>query len=148
MASTYTKLHYHLIFSTHARERIIHPGWEGDLHAFLGGCLRHISAHPIQIGGDADHVHILTDLRPSHKVCTVVGDIKSGSSRWVHDELGKPYFKWQEGYGAFSVSAFEYSKLQEYIRNQKEHHKKRSFVDEYKAFLKAAGIEWNDHFFD
>ena len=146
MASTYTKLHYHLVFSTHNREPVIHEEWEGRLHAFLQGCLRQAGCHPLVIGGYVDHVHILTGMRPTHRLCDVVCDIKAGSSRWVHESIGSGSFRWQEGYGAFTTSVREDEGLREYIRTQKEHHQVRTFVEEYRALLDEAGIEWDSRY--
>jgi REP element-mobilizing transposase RayT len=143
MASTFSKLHYHLVFSTKRRERIIDPEWEPTLHAYLGGCLRATDCFPLEIGGDLEHVHILTGMKPTHKVCDVVGDIKSGSSRWIHETTRLTSFEWQVGYAALTASARDLTELRGYIRNQKEHHRVTSFLDEYIAMLEEAGIEWD-----
>jgi REP element-mobilizing transposase RayT len=100
----------------------------------------------LEIGGDFDHVHILTGMKPTHRVCDVVCDIKSGSSKWIHDTIGLSVFHWQEGYGAFTASARGDLELREYIRNQKEHHQKTNFLEEYRALLNEAGIEWDPRY--
>jgi len=82
-------------------------------------------------------------MKPTHRVCEVVGDIKSASSRWVHTSIGSPAFRWQEGYGAFTTSVVEDSQLRNYIRNQREHHQVKTFKMEYKEFLDEAGIQWD-----
>ena len=79
-------------------------------------------------------------------MCDVVGDIKSASSRWIHDSLGLRQFAWQEGYGAFTVSAKEDQELREYIQGQKEHHQRTTFLDEFRTFLDEAGISWDPHY--
>ena len=143
MPSTYTKLHYHIVFSTRMREPWIRDTWEDRLHMFLGGCLRNAGCQPLVIGGYLDHVHILTGMRSNHRVCDVVCDIKSGSSKWVHDTLGLKLFQWQEGYGAFTTSVKEDSELRDYIRNQKEHHRGTAFIDEFRSLLDEAHVEWD-----
>ena len=143
MPSTYTKLHYHIVFSTAYRIPSINQEWEARLHGFLNGCLRQIKCSPLEIGGYRDHVHILTGMKPTHRVCDVVCDIKSASSRWVHDSIGNPSFRWQEGYGAFTTSVVEDRELRNYIRTQREHHRVKTFTEEYREFLDDAGIQWD-----
>jgi REP element-mobilizing transposase RayT len=97
----------------------------------------------MEIGGHVDHVHVLTRIRTRHRVSDVVCEIKSGSSRWVHDILGIDSFEWQKGYGAFSASAREVGELRTYIRGQKAHHKVKTFLEEYIEFLDESGIDWD-----
>jgi len=85
-------------------------------------------------------------MKPTHRVCDVVCDIKSGSSRWIHDTIGLAVFNWQEGYGAFTTSVREDSHLREYIRNQKEYHRTKRYIEEYQQFLDEAGIEWDPNY--
>jgi REP element-mobilizing transposase RayT len=146
MASTYSKLHYHIVFSTHHRQPWIAEDWEPRLHAFLNGCLQNAACQPIEIGGYRDHVHILTGLKPTHKVCDVVCDIKSASSRWVHQSVGLREFNWQEGYGALTTSVREDRALKHYIRNQRNHHRMKPFLEEYRSMLDEAGIEWDERY--
>jgi REP element-mobilizing transposase RayT len=148
MGSTYTKLQYHLVFSTCYRNPWIAEDWERRLYAFINGCLRHVGCMPLEIGGSFDHVHILTGMKATHRVCDVLCDIKSGSSRWIHDTLGIKEFHWQEGYGAFTTSAREDLQLREYIRNQKLHHQKTTFLDEYRDLLNEAGIKWDPRYLE
>jgi putative transposase len=103
MPSTHLSLHYHLIFSTKDRYPFISKGWRNRLQAFLGGEVRKIDGVPEMIGGTEDHVHLLIGLCATHCLCDVLEDIKSGSSKWVHEELGISKFAWQTGYGALSV---------------------------------------------
>lgn len=105
MPSTYLSLHYHLIFSTKERRRLIADSWRERLHAYLGGTARTLGGVPGAIGGTADHVHMLVGLRATHCLADVLREIKRSSSQWVHETLGVTEFSWQEGYGAFTVSA-------------------------------------------
>ncbi len=146
MASTHLSLHFHLVFSTKNREPTIAEAWRGRLHAYLGGVVRNVEGVPEAIGGVADHVHLLIGLRATARLADVVRDVKAVSSRWVHEEIGNQGFGWQEGYGAFTVSASQREVVREYIARQEEHHKKRTFQKEYVELLKRSGVEYDDRF--
>lgn len=146
MASTHLSLHYHLVFSTKNRPPIIGEEWRGRLHAYLGGVVRNVDGVPEAIGGVADDVHLLIGLRATARLSNVVRDVKAVSSRWVHDETGDRGFSWQEGYGAFSVSASQRELVRNYIAKQEEHHRKRTFQEEYVELLKRSGVEYDDRY--
>ena len=123
---------------------------ENDLeriHAYLGGIINNLGGIPIIVGGIDDHVHILTSLPKTMALTDFVRVIKADSSKWVK-QLDGHYsnFSWQEGYGAFSVSPSLIEKTTNYIRNQAEHHKKRTFREEYKLFLDAYGVQYDERF--
>ena len=141
MPSTYSKLHYHIVFATKNRLPLISTAWTSDLHAYIGGCIKQAGGTPLEIGGFRDHIHILTGLKPTHRVCDVLCDIKSASSKWVHDHIQISNFQWQEGYAAFSASAKEVRELREYILGQEEHHRNITFLEEYENLLKESGME-------
>jgi len=143
MGSTHLSLHYHVIFATKDHAPIVASAWRSRLHAYMGGIARSHDAVPEIIGGVEDHVHILLGLRASHCVADIVRQIKSYSSRWVHDEITLPVFAWQEGYGAFTVSASQREAVRIYIAGQEEHHRTRSFREEYVDFLKKSGVEYD-----
>jgi len=105
MSSTHLSLHYHIIFGTKNHEPLIQRAWRGDLHAYLGGIIRMAGGIAERVGGVSDHVHLLIGLRATHRLADVLRDLKSVSSGWVHDDIGLRRFAWQEGYGAFTVSA-------------------------------------------
>ena len=105
MPSTHLSLHYHVVFSTKERRAFIDEPWRERLHAYLGGAIRTAGGVPEAIGGLGDHVHLLMGLRATHRLADVVRDIKAASSEWVHQEIKQAVFSWQEGYGAFTVSA-------------------------------------------
>jgi putative transposase len=146
MPSTHLSLHYHVIFSTKNREPIIVKDWRGRLHAFLGGAVRNSGGIAESVGGTDDHVHLLVGLRASHTLADVLRDIKSASSRWVHETVGDKDFAWQDGYGAFTVSASLNDRVKEYIARQERHHARRSFQDEYVEFLRQSGVEFDERF--
>jgi REP element-mobilizing transposase RayT len=148
MPSTHLSLHYHLVFSTKERRTFIAPEWRERLHAYMGGILRAMDATPEAIGGVADHVHLLAGLKATHCLADVMRDLKRGSSEWVHDTIGEAGFAWQEGYGAFTVSANVRDGVRLYIARQEEHHRTLSFREEYLDFLHRGGVEFDERFVD
>jgi REP element-mobilizing transposase RayT len=105
MPSTHVSLHYHLVFSTKNREPWLPPSQRPRVHDYLGGILRGMNGVPHAVGGMADHIHVFAGLRATHCLADVMRELKSESSNWIHKELEMPGFGWQEGYGAFTVSA-------------------------------------------
>ena len=136
MSSTHLSLNYHIVFSTKDRLPMISPEWRERLHAYLGGAVKHSGGIPIAVRGIADHVHLLLALPATQALAAVVRDVKAASSRWVHEEMHLEKFAWQEGYGAFTVSPSQAAAVSAYIGNQEEHHRKKTFQEEYIAFLK------------
>jgi REP-associated tyrosine transposase len=101
---------------------------------------------PEAVGGVEDHVHMLVGLRATHQLSEVLREIKASSSKWVHRELKKPLFSWQEGYGAFTVSPSQCQNVMDYIARQEEHHQQKTFQEEYLLFLKSCGVEHNEKY--
>lgn len=145
MPSTHTSLHYHIVFSTKGRRRILAEPWQEQLHAYLGGIARDLGAVPSSIGGWGDHVHILAGLKATHTLAEVVRQIKRGSSAWIHRH-GVNKFEWQDGYGAFTVSPSQLTKVQRYIANQAERHRTKSFEEEYIDLLRLSGVEFEEKY--
>ena len=104
MPSTYTSLHYHVIFGTKDREPLIASMWRDRLYEYLGGVVRGLEGIPQGVGGVADHVHLLVALKPRHSLSDFMRDLKKSSSAWVAEEIGERSFRWQVGYAAFTVS--------------------------------------------
>jgi len=146
MPSTHTSLHVQLVFSTKDRFPLIDAAWRSDLHAFLGGCLKRLDAFPQEIGGVADHVHLLVGIKPVHAIADLVREAKRISSQWIKDEQRVRKFGWQEGYGAFSVSKPAVSSVREYIRERAKHHRKRTHQEEYREFLEKHGVEYDERY--
>jgi REP element-mobilizing transposase RayT len=144
MPSTYLSLHYHLIFGTKERQGLIADPWRERLHAYLGGTVRTVGGVPEAIGGTADHIHMLVGLRATHCLADVLREIKRSSSQWVHETLRLTEFAWQEGYGAFTVSASGIVAVKRYIVRQEEHHRKRTFQEEYVELLRRSGVEYDE----
>jgi len=146
MPSTHLSLHYHIVFSTKDRYPFIADEWRGRLHEYLGGLVRAADGNPEAIGGTTDHVHLLAGLCATHSLATFVQDIKQTSSRWVHETIGVKNFAWQPGYGAFTVSVSNCNAVREYIANQAEHHRTKTFQEEYVAFLKKYLVGYDEKF--
>lgn len=146
MPSTHLSIHCHVVFSTKDRVDRIHPEWRERLHAFLGGVVKQEGAIAEAVGGVGDHVHLLVGLKATTRLADLVRDVKAVSSRWVHEEIGDRLFQWQEGYGAFSVSPSQRDVVREYIARQEEHHRKRTFQDEYRELLTKSGVEFEERF--
>ena len=142
MPSTHLSLHSHLIFSTKNREPWLTPEIRHDLHPYLGGSLRTLQAFPTEIGGVADHVHLLFALPATIALADLVKDLKRHSSSWLKKEFSLPTFAWQEGYGAFTVSPSAREEVRDYILRQEEHHRTTTFQEEYLAFLEKTRIEY------
>jgi len=146
MPSTHLSLHYHLVFSTKSRHPFIDSEWRQRLHAYLGGCLKTLGAIPETVGGTEDHVHLLTGLKAIHRLADVLRDIKQTSSEWVHNEMKEKRFAWQEGYGAFTVSSSNVATVRSYIEAQEEHHRRKSFQEEYREFLEKHNILFDERY--
>ena len=145
MAHTASNLVVHLIFSTKRRRPLIKPEIRADLFAYLGGIVRELNGTAIIINGTSDHVHMLARLRPVHSVAVVMRIVKANSSRWARHKWNVP-FAWQTGYGSFTVSESNVSAVSRYIANQEEHHKKRSFQEEFVAFLKKNKVTYDERY--
>ena len=141
MAHTYASNFIHCIFSTKERKPLIAVDREADLYAYIGGIARSEGFSLVAAGGTADHVHLLFILPATQSLAATVQKLKGSSSHW----MGKG-FSWQEGYGAFSVSPSQVSVVKTYIQGQEQHHRKRSFEEEFAALLRNCGIEYDSRY--
>jgi putative transposase len=144
MSSTHLSLHYHIVFGTKNHEPVIQPSWRRALHAYLGGIIRTAGGSAESIGGVSDHVHLLIGLRATHRLADVLRELKAVSSGWVHDEIGMREFAWQEGYGAFTVSASQREAVRHYIEQQAGHHRTCTFREEYLELLRRSGVKFDE----
>lgn len=147
MSSTYLSLHYHIVFGTKNREPLIDRAWRTRLHEYLGGTIRGLGGFPEGVGGVVDHVHLLIGLKSTHCLADVMRELKKASSAWVHQEIGKEAFVWQEGYAAFTVSSTSLDAVRNYIANQEDHHRVMPFRKELAAILDKAGVEYDPKYF-
>jgi REP element-mobilizing transposase RayT len=147
MANTYSALYYHLVFSTKRRERWLRDDLEERIWAYLGGIARDNKMTALQVGGIEDHVHMLVSAPPTIAPSKAAQLIKGPSSKWVHDTFPKMgAFAWQDGYGAFTVSKSHTPELIKYVQNQREHHRTRTFQEEFLMLLKRHGIEYDERY--
>ncbi len=147
MPQSYTCLHYHLVFSTKGRLPTITPEIRPRLWEYLGGIVRGVGGTALQIGGTDDHVHLLVTLRQQPALADFMRALKASSSGWVHDTFPEASeFRWQTGYGAFTVSHSGLDAVTAYIANQDEHHKERTFQDEFRTLLVKHGIAFDEKY--
>lgn len=120
---------------------------EAELHAYLGGICKKLECHPIQVGGYTDHIHLLCMLSKKIALMKLLEEVKSHSSKWIKTK-GEDYmdFYWQDGYGAFSVNPSEVDVVVKYIANQKEHHRQKTFQEEYRVFLKKYQVAYDERY--
>ncbi|MFK8007267.1 MAG: IS200/IS605 family transposase [Saprospiraceae bacterium] len=147
MPQSLVKNYIHLIWSTKNRKPIIDKKIEKQLYAYIAGICNKLECKVLQIGGIEDHVHIICELSKKIPLIKLLEEAKSHSSKWIKTK-GDQYqnFYWQNGYAAFSVNPKEVGIVVNYIKNQEEHHKKKSFQDEYKAFLKQYKMEYDERY--
>lgn len=147
MGQSLVKNYLHITFSTKHRQPLIHPPVESELHSYLGGICNKLGCHVIKAGGYTDHVHILCMLSKKITLVTLMEKLKSHSSKWIKtkDEAYQNFY-WQDGYGAFSVNPSEIDTVIAYISNQHAHHKRKSYQDEHRAFLKKYHIEYDERY--
>lgn len=147
MGNTYTSLHYHLVFSTKNRELWIRPDIEQRVWEYLGGIARQNDMKALQIGGIEDHVHLVVSIPATLPVSKALQLLKGGSSKWIHETfLDLAGFAWQDGYGAFTVSKSQLPDVVHYVASQREHHRTRTFQEEYRAFLEKHEIEYDERY--
>jgi len=116
------------------------------LHDYLGGIIRHLNGVSHGVGGTADHVHLAFGLKATHCLADVMREIKSESSRWIHEELKLAGFAWQEGYGAFTFGARDLDAVSRYVLNQEEHHRVKTFQEEYVELLQRGMVEYDERY--
>ena len=147
MAQSLSKIYIHLIFSTKNRERTLPDEIRPDLHAYMGGTFKGLGCPAIEINTEPDHVHALFLLARTETLSEVVGHLKKSSNDWLRSRspLFASFF-WQAGFGAFSVSQSQVEEVRAYIRNQREHHRVKTFQEELRAFLKAYEIEFDERY--
>jgi len=147
MSQSLSQLYVHLVFSTKDRAPVLHPEISERLHDYLAGIFDEIDPHSLKIGSATDHVHSLFALSKNLALCKAVEHVKTGSSKWLKT-LGPRFrdFHWQAGYGGFSVSQSEVPRVTAYISKQTEHHRRRTFQDEYRRFLQKYQVAYDERY--
>lgn len=145
--STYKVIYYHLIFGTKNREDTLPEADHRNLYNYMWGVFKNKECHLYQINGTTNHIHFLFELHPSETLAGLVKDLKLSTSQWIKNKRKYPYFKgWQVGYGAFTKCLSEKGRVIQYIKNQKTHHRKVAFLDEYKRLLTENGIDFDERY--
>lgn len=147
MSQSLASILVHIIFSTKLRRPLIQPEIKIDLHSYIASIARSYESSVHEVGGVNDHIHLLVSLPRTLSLSKLIEEIKKGSSKWIKTK-GQFFndFSWQNGYGAFSIGQSNFDSLRKYIQNQEEHHKKISYQDEFRAFLKKYGIKHDERY--
>ena len=147
MPQSLVKNYIHITFSTKNRQFFIDDNIEEELFRYLGGICKNLECNPIIVGGHRDHIHILCLLSRKIALMKLIEEVKSHSSKWIKTK-GNSYqkFYWQNGYGGFSVAPNQLEFVNKYILNQKEHHKNKTFKEEYIELLLENNIEYDEHY--
>lgn len=147
MAGTFTQIYIHAVFAVKGRENVLRKPWRDELFKYMCGIVNEKGQKPIIVNGVEDHVHLLVGLRPSMNISDLIRDVKNSSSKFINMKGFIPgKFAWQSGFGGFSYSQSQLSKVYGYILNQEKHHSKRSFRDEYVELLKRFEVEYDERF--
>ena len=147
MPQSLSKVYVHIIFSTKNRQNLIDDRIENLLYEYLGGICKGLECNPVKVGGHKNHVHLLCLLSRKVSQMKLLEEIKKQSSKWIKTK-SQAYsnFYWQDGYGIFSINPTETDTVIDYIQLQQEHHKHKSFQDEFIAFLKNYQVEYDEHY--
>jgi putative transposase len=147
MTNTYTQIHIQAVFSVKDRDSIILNNWKDELYKYITGIVQNNNHKLLAINGMPDHIHILFEFRPTQSLSDLMQDIKGNSSKWINEKrFVRGKFSWQEGYGAFSYARNDLDNVIRYIQNQREHHSRKTFADEYLELLKEFNIEYDNRF--
>lgn len=147
MPGTYSQIYIQIVFAVKGRENLISPKWKDELHKYIAGIIKGKDQKPIIVNGMPDHIHAFIGLKPSMKISDLVRDIKNNSTNYINEnKFVRDKFCWQEGYGAFSYSHSQIKDVYNYIADQEEHHRKKSFREEYLEFLKKYEIQYNEKY--
>lgn len=145
--STYTRLIYHIVFATKNRAPVLAESGREELFRYVWGIIKNLDSVLYRIGGVEDHVHLLVDLHPTISIADFVKTVKVASSKWIKEQgLFSEFRGWQDGYAALTHSLADKPALVEYIKNQPEHHRIKSFVEEYREFLEKAGLKLDERY--
>jgi len=145
--STYSQIYIQVVFAVRGRESLIHPNWEERLYQYITGIVQNKGQKMLAINGMPDHIHFLIGMKPSCCLSELVREVKKSSNAFIKEEKLTPFqFHWQEGFGAFSYSHSHLDNVIRYIMNQKEHHRTKTFREEYMSFLEKFNVEYNEKY--
>ncbi len=147
MSGTFSQLYIQVVFAVQGRSNLISKGWKEDLNKYIAGIITNKGQKSIIVNGMPDHIHAFIGLKPSMSISDLVRDIKNNSSNYINkNKLVRGKFSWQEGFGVFSYSQSHVERVYNYILNQEEHHRKKTFKNEYVDLLNKFNIEYNDKY--
>jgi putative transposase len=147
MANSYTQIHIQFVFAVKYRASLIDKEWKERLHQYITGIFQQNKHKMLQINSMPDHIHIFIGMRPDQSISSLIQNVKTESSKWIKTQnLCSQPFAWQEGYGAFSYAKSQVNDVIRYIKNQETHHQKETFLDEYRKYLNAFEVEWDERY--
>ncbi len=147
MANTYTQCYFHLLFSPKNREALIKKEWKNNLEKYITVVVQNRKHKLLAINAQPDHIHLLIGYHPADLIPDLVEDIKTSTTHWVKENrLSTFKFEWQKGYGAFTHSKSQIDTVAKYIVNQDDHHKKRTFREEYLEILRKNEMEFSEYY--
>jgi putative transposase len=147
MPGTYSQIYIHIVFAVKGRASLIHSSWEERLYKYITGIVQNKEQKMLAINGMPDHIHFFIGMNPSTSISDLVREVKKSSNEFINEnKFTKGKFAWQEGYGAFSYGHSQLNIVIQYIRNQKQHHTKKTFKEEYLDFLKKFEVDYNEKY--
>ncbi len=147
MANTYTQIYLQFVFAVQDRVSLIQSDWKDELYKYITGIVQNNKHKLIAINGMPNHLHVFVGYKPHQLIPDLLQDIKGSSSKWINSrKLIRGRFRWQEGYGAFSYSHSHLDNVVKYIMNQEQHHKKRTFGEEYNELLKKFEVDYDEKY--
>ncbi len=146
-AGTFSQIYIQVVFAVKGRQSLIKPSWEEELYKYITGIVQNKGQKMLAINGVSDHIHLFIGMKPACRLSDLVREIKKSSNKFINEKKFTGFkFEWQEGYGAFSYSHSALDNVITYINNQKEHHRKKTFKEEYLEFLKKFNIEYKTEY--
>jgi REP element-mobilizing transposase RayT len=147
MAGTFSQIYIQVVFAVKGRENLLQNPWRQDVFKYMAGIIKAKNQKPIIVNGVGDHVHLFIGLKPVTALSDLIRDVKNNSSNFINEkEFMKGKFSWQEGYGAFSYAHSQLDTVYQYIFNQEEHHRKKTFKEEYLDFLEKFEIAHEERY--
>ena len=147
MANTFTQIHIQTVFTVQNKTCLIRQTWEEELYRYISGIIQRNGHKVLAINGMPDHLHVFFGMRPAQSLSDLMQDVKGDSSKWINQKkfvAGR--FSWQEGYGAFSYSRSHIDRVIDYIKGQKDHHRKTTFIQEYLEFLEKFEVPYDERY--
>ena len=147
MPGTFSQIYIQAVFAVKGRENLLEKKWREEVFKYIAGIIKNKGQKPIIVNGVSDHVHVFVGLKPSMSVSDLIRDVKNNSTNFINEKkFVKGKFSWQEGYGSFSYSHSHIENVYNYILNQEEHHRKKTFREEYLEFLKNFDVEYDEKY--